>query len=108
MIIAVLRQEEEGINYLEEDKRGFPIWIFYVISTLIAILLSFYFYSQSLIRVESPEQKLGEKVIISLPDGGRILTYENFIVEEKGKLYYKGERNKIDFSGGIVIYENWN
>ena len=93
---------------MEEKKRAFPIWILYVTAALSAILLSFYFYSQSLIRVDSPEQKLGEKVIISLPDGGRILTYENFIVEEKGKLYYKGERNTIDFSGGIVIYENWN
>lgn len=96
------------MNHFKKEKRAFPIWIFYVIAVLSAILLSFYFYSQSLIRVESPEQKPGEKVIISLPDGGRILTYENFIVEKKGKLYYKGERNTIEFTGGIVIYENWN
>lgn len=96
------------MNQFKEEKRSFPIWIFYIIAALSAILLSFYFYSQSLIRVESPEQKLGEKVVISLPDGGRILTYENFIIEERGKLYYKGEWNTIDFTGGIVIYENWN
>ncbi|MBB6443628.1 hypothetical protein [Bacillus benzoevorans] len=96
------------MHYSEQEKRVFPIWILYVIAALCAVLLSFYFYSQSLIRVDAPKEKLGEKVIVTLPDGGRVFTYENFIVEEKGKLLYKGERNTIDFTGGNVIYENWN
>lgn len=78
-----------------------------MLTALSAVFLSFYFYSQSLIRVEVPEQTPGEKVVITLPDGGKIFTYENFIVEKQGKVYYKGERNTIEFTGGFVIYENW-
>lgn len=85
----------------------FPGWMLYVFITLSAIILSFYFYAQSLITVEAPEQNLGEKVIITLPDGGKIFTYENYIVEEDGKLLYKGERNTIEFTGGFVVFENW-
>lgn len=95
------------MKYSEKVKH-FPIWPLYVIAALSVIFLSFYFYSQSLIRVDAPEPDLGEKVIIALPDGNRVYTYESFIIEENGKLLYKGERNTIDFTGGTVKYENWN
>lgn len=96
------------MNYVSQEKRVFPLWILYVSAALCAFFLSFYFYSQSLIRVDAPKEKLGEKVMIILPNGARVFTYENYIVEEKGKLLYKGDRNTIDFTGGKVIYENWN
>lgn len=74
----------------------------------IAALIALYIYSQSLIKIEAPKKELGEKVIIRLPSGDQVFTYENLIVNEGGKLYYKGERNEMDITGGIVLYENWN
>lgn len=76
-------------------------------SLCISAFTALYFYSQSLIKIEAPEKVLGEKIIIKLPSGDHVFTYENLIVNEGGKLYYKGERNEIDLTGGIVTYEEW-
>lgn len=64
----------------------------------------FYF---STIKIEAPEKDLGPKVVIHLPSGQKVYTYENLIFEKDGKTYYKGERNTIDLTGGTVDYENW-
>nr|WP_295970221.1 hypothetical protein [uncultured Bacillus sp.] len=97
-----LKQEQNA------HKKGSPVWILYVMVASAAIFLSFYFYSQSLIRIKAPEPATGKKVVITLPEGNKIYTYENFIVEEDGKLLYKGERSTLDFTGGKIDYENWN
>ncbi|MBY0120964.1 hypothetical protein [Bacillus sp. S/N-304-OC-R1] len=73
----------------------------------IAIIAGLYYYSKSLIIIEAPKKELGEKIIIELPSGDQIFTYENLIVNEDGRLYYKGERNELDLTGGIVLYEDW-
>jgi len=83
------------------------MWSLYFIIAFIALIISLYFYSKSLIRIEAPRQVLGEKVIITLPEGKKFFTYENLVVEEEGKLLYKGERNTIDLTGGQIVYENW-
>jgi len=83
------------------------MWSLYFIIAVITLLLSTYFYSKSLIKIKSPKQVLGEKVIITLPEGQTVYTFENLIIEEDGKLYYKGERNTLDLTGGQIVYENW-
>ncbi|MDE3838700.1 hypothetical protein C0966_04775 [Bacillus methanolicus] len=73
----------------------------------VAIVTALYFFSQSLIKVEAPKKDYGRKVIIQLPNGKEVLTYENLIVKEDGKIFYKGENNKIDLTGGNIVYEDW-
>jgi len=83
------------------------MWSLYFIIAVITLLLSTYFYSKSLIKIKAPKQVLGEKVIITLPEGKTVYTFENLIIEEDGKLYYKGESNTLDLTGGQIVYENW-
>ncbi|MCA1039616.1 hypothetical protein LCM00_08920 [Bacillus infantis] len=85
------------------------IWkiLFLIIMTAAAVLLIFC-YSTSLIKIESPEKDLGQKVVIELPAGKNIYTYEKLLIKENGKLYYRGERNEIDLTGGRIIYEDWD
>jgi hypothetical protein len=90
-----------------QRKPFYKMWSLYFIIAVITLLLSTYFYSKSLIKIKSPKQVLGEKVIITLPEGKTVYTFENLIIEEDGKLYYKGERNTIDLTGGQIVYENW-
>jgi hypothetical protein len=99
-----MSQSEQTTNGSNQFHK---LWRLYVLLVLFLIMIGFYFYSQSLIRIETPKEDPGEKVIITLPTGKTIFTYENFIVEEDGKLLYKGERNTIDLTGGEVVYENW-
>ena len=91
----------------KQRKPFYKMWSLYFIIAVITLLLSTYFYSKSLIKIKSPKQVLGEKVIITLPEGKTVYTFENLIIEEDGKLYYKGERNTLDLTGGQIVYENW-
>lgn len=91
----------------KQRKPFYKMWSLYLIIAVITLLLSTYFYSKSLIKIKSPKQVLGEKVIITLPEGKTVYTFENLIIEEEGKLYYKGERNTLDLTGGQIVYENW-
>ena len=91
----------------KQRKPFYQMWSLYFIIAVITLLLSTYFYSKSLIKIKSPKQVLGEKVIITLPEGKTVYTFENLIIEEDGKLYYKGERNTLDLTGGQIVYENW-
>ena len=65
-------------------------------------MIGLYFYSQALIKVEAPQLELGEKIVVTLSDGKTIYTYENLLVEEEGKLLYKGANSTIDLTGGVV------
>jgi hypothetical protein len=80
---------------------------FLILMTAAAVSLIFY-YSTSTIKIKSPEKDLGQKVVIELPAGKNIYTYEKLLIKENGKLYYKGERNEIDLTGGRIIYEDWD
>ncbi|WP_394231449.1 hypothetical protein [Niallia oryzisoli] len=100
----MLSQNEQVFT---ETKPWFKLWSVYVLGFLIIILVGLYLYSQSLIRVESPKQELGEKVVITMPSGKTVYTYENLIVREEGKLLYKGEINTIDLTGGVVVQQDW-
>lgn len=99
-----MNRSEQTTN---ENNSFYKLWPLYVVLVLFLIMIGLYFYSQSLIRIETPKEDPGDKVIITLPTGKTIFTYENFIVEEDGKLLYKGERHTIDLTGGEVVYENW-
>lgn len=70
--------------------------------------LIFRHYYQNTIKIEAPLENLGEKVVIQLPNGQKVYTYDNFIIEKDGKTFYEGERNTIDLTGGTVAYEEWN
>jgi hypothetical protein len=83
---------------------------FFFILTCLILSVGFFvfrYYYQSTIKIESPEENLGSQVVIHLPDGKEVFTYENYIFEKDGRTYYKGERNTIDLTGGTVTYENW-
>lgn len=83
---------------------------FFFILTLMVLTVAFYMFLhfyQSTIKIESPEENVGSQVVIHLPDGKQLYTYENYIFEKDGRTYYKGERNTIDVTGGTVTYENW-
>lgn len=91
----------------KQRKPFYKMWSLYFIIVVITLLLSTYLYSKSLIKIKSPKPVLGEKVIITLPEGKTVYTYENLIIEEEGKLLYKGESNTIDLTGGQISYKNW-
>ncbi|MCM3566908.1 hypothetical protein [Neobacillus mesonae] len=65
------------------------------------------YYYQNSIKIDAPSEELGEKVVIDLPNGHKVYTYENLIVEKDGKMYYKGDLNTMDLTGGTISYENW-
>ncbi|KAB2337275.1 hypothetical protein F7731_06575 [Cytobacillus depressus] len=94
-------------RYSAKVKRAISYRFIMLFFLCIALLTVLYFYSQSLIKIEAPKKDLGEKVIIHLPTGNQIFTYENLIVNEDGKLFYKGERNTLELTGGVVIYKDW-
>ncbi|MBT2690389.1 hypothetical protein J7I93_19740 [Bacillus sp. ISL-47] len=94
--------------HLEKPRSNFlMVSIILCGSCLIALFTALYFYSQSLITIEAPKKDLGQKIVIQLPSGKSVFTYENLIVKEEGKLFYKGERNTLDLTGGIIVYEEW-
>ncbi|MDP4161803.1 MAG: hypothetical protein Q8906_06605 [Bacillota bacterium] len=64
-------------------------------------------YAESTIKIDAPKEDLGRKVVVHLPNGKDVYTYEKFIIQKAGKLIYKGERNTIDLTGGKLDYKNW-
>jgi len=74
---------------------------------LIGMMVGFSRYAQSTIKIEAPQVDNGKKVVVVLPNGKKVFTFEKLLVEENGKLYYKGERNTIDLTGGKVEYKDW-
>jgi len=60
------------------------------------------------IKISATYSVLGEKIVVTLSDGKTIYTYENLLVEEEGKLLYKGANSTIDLTGGVVVYEEWD
>ena len=84
-----------------------PILFLFAVIIFAGCFLLFRHYYQSTIRIEAPEENAGEKVVIQLPNGQEVYTYENFIFEKNGKMYYKGEQNRMDLTGGTIKYENW-
>ncbi|WP_436375426.1 hypothetical protein [Cytobacillus sp. BC1816] len=91
---------------IEKPKSKFMLMTI-VLLGFFAVFTALYFYSQSLITIEAPKKELGEKIIIQLPSGKSVFTYENLVVKEDGKLFYKGERNTLDLTGGTIVYEEW-
>jgi len=84
--------------------------LFFFIAACMVVTASFFvfhYYYQSSIKIDAPQEKLGEKVVIHMPNGQKVYTYDNFIIEKDGKTFYKGERNTIDLTGGTVVYEEW-
>lgn len=74
---------------------------------LAACLITYWQYDRRPIDLEAPVEEQGDKVVIDLPNGQKVYTFDHLIFEKDGKMYYKGERNTIDLTGGTVVYENW-
>ncbi len=83
---------------------------FFIILTCFIFAFGIYQLNQywhETIRIDTPKENLGKKVVVHLPNGQEVYTYENLIVKKDGKTYYKGERNTIDLTGGTIDYKNW-
>ncbi|KON89365.1 hypothetical protein AF332_22830 [Sporosarcina globispora] len=93
--------------HMVKPKSKFLLMSIILLGCIAALFTALYFYSQSLITIEAPKKDLGEKIIIQLPSGKSVFTYENLVVKEDGKLFYKGELNTLDLTGGIIVYEEW-
>jgi hypothetical protein len=90
----------------QSSKKGLYFFIVACIILTVGFFI-FHHYYQSTIKIEAPTENLGQKVVIHLPNGQKVYTYENLIFEKDGRTYYKGERNTIDLTGGTVDYEDW-
>lgn len=89
-------------------KKVLIISIYSLFTIMIVSLFAIHLYMDLNKQIETPKQDLGRKVIIELPKNKKIYTYENLITEENGELYYEGKFNKINATGGTIIYENWD
>lgn len=101
------------MNRLERHqakKKSFH-WMVPLFSILFCIFIIAGFigfqHSKNSVSVNAPKEDLGKKVVIHLPNGHDVFTYENLIVKKNGKTYYKGDRNTIDLTGGKIEYKNW-
>jgi hypothetical protein len=97
------------LNHNKQKSFSWKGPIFFII-ICIFIIISFFMihhYFQSTIRIDEPAADMGLKVVVHLPKGQEVYTYDKLIVEKNGKTYYKGERNTIDLTGGTVTYEDW-
>lgn len=86
-------------------KRAFFFILASILLTVGFFVMRHYFIDS--IRIEAPEMELGKKVVVQLPNGQKVFTFEKLIIEKNGRTYYKGERNIIDLTGGSVTYEDW-
>ncbi|MGG7618599.1 hypothetical protein [Bacillus coreaensis] len=83
--------------------------VFLLVCLIVLFLLVAKLYVNNTNVTDQPKiDEPGEKIIIILPSGKKVYTYENLIVSENGKLYYKGDRSELDLTGGIVKYEDWD
>ncbi|PLR78495.1 hypothetical protein CU633_04510 [Bacillus sp. V3-13] len=94
-------------RYHLKPKSFFLKGLFIAIILCTGLFAAFNHYAKSQIKIEAPAEDLGRKVVIQLPNGKELKTFENLIIKHGEKMYYQGERNKIDVSGGKIIYENW-
>jgi hypothetical protein len=112
---VLYKWEEKKLTRLElyhQQKTKQLPWKGLIFSLAASLILTagffvFRYYYQSTIKIDAPAEQLGEKVVIHLPNGQKVYTYDNFLVKKNGKTYYKGERNTIDLTGGTVAYEDW-
>ncbi|HJV32192.1 MAG TPA: hypothetical protein VJ558_08335 [Bacillales bacterium] len=97
------------LYHANPKQRNWKGPLFFILSCLILTAGIYVFINkwQNTIRIDAPETDLGKKVVIHLPNGQEVYTYEKLIVKKDGKTFYKGERNTIDLTGGTVAYENW-
>jgi hypothetical protein len=87
-------------------KSNRKLFVLILLVFIAAGLFSFKYY-QGTIRKDSPGENQGKKVIVHLPNGDDVFTYDKFIVKKDGKTYYKGEWNTINLTGGTIDYKNW-
>ncbi|MEH7073255.1 hypothetical protein [Neobacillus drentensis] len=96
--------------YHTKPKRSPLKGLFFLIVVCLIVTASFIVfrhYYQNTIKIEAPIENPGQKVVIHLPNGQKVYTYDRLLIEKDGKTYYKGERNTIDLTGGTVNYEEW-
>ncbi|WP_231575005.1 hypothetical protein [Bacillus sp. B-jedd] len=97
------------MRHLKPSRFNMYRWIAMSVFLLcmIGMMVGFSRYAQSTIKIEAPQIDNGKKVVVVLPNGKKVFTFEKLLVEENGKLYYKGEWNTIDLTGGKVEYKDW-
>lgn len=86
--------------------KGLLLFVLLCIFITIGFFIFRYYYMSS-IRMDPPKEDLGRKVVIQLPNGQKMFTYEKKIVKKDGKTYYQGDFNTIDLTGGKIEYKNW-
>lgn len=104
-----MRRVKLEINTVSEQHLRFiKTKILILMLLMTGLIVAIHYYLKSQIQIEAPEVDLGRKVIVQLPDGKEVQTFENLLVEEDGKLYYEGEFNTIDITNGVVVIQNWD
>jgi hypothetical protein len=96
--------------YHSKPKQSSFKGLFFFMLACMVVATSFFavrHYYLNTIKIEAPIENPGPKVVIHLPNGQKVYTYENLIFEKDGKTYYQGDRNTIDLTGGTVDYEEW-
>lgn len=88
-------------------QRKGPLLLLFLCIILLSGLLIFKQYYRTPVQTENHNVNPGKKVVVHLPDGNEVYTYENYIINKNGKTYYKGERDTIDLTGGTIAYKNW-
>lgn len=96
----VEKDEEQAFRFIKTK-------IIILLLLLAGLVVTVHYYLKSQIQIEAPEIDPGRKVVVKLPDGKELHTFENLLVEEEGKLYYEGEFNTIDITNGIVVIQDW-
>ncbi|MCM3321958.1 hypothetical protein [Cytobacillus kochii] len=97
------RQERNRKQHFNLDKI-----LILLITLMITAITSLYFYSRSIIVIEAPKTDYGEKIVVQLPSGQKVFTYEKLVVKKDGKLIYQGEHQTIALTGGKIKYEDWD
>lgn len=94
---------------LHEGKRFYLKTKIFLLTFLVAgLIIVINIYLKSLITIEAPDKDPGRKVVVQMENGKELQTYENLLIEKEGKMYYEGEYNTIEITGGTVVIQEWN
>jgi exopolysaccharide biosynthesis protein len=71
---------------------------------LILLLLGIYTSIHSNYRpIIGSTEDLGKRITIKLSNGATMKTYEKYIIQKNGKMYYKSNLHEMDITGAKII-----
>lgn len=76
-----------------------------VLIGLLVILLAITYHFTVGISAPATAVDQGRQVTVKLQNGTSMETYEEYIVQKDGKMYYEGDYNTIDLTGAELTYE---